>query len=235
MKIIKKINLESKVLIKKLEKLDEDINFQISEYNKFEKDRSDTIDKLNKINLEINSIETDICHVPLKIQIADIKKLYSLYDEQKKIETQLDKSEKTQIKTMLRINNLTTKRTNLLVPSEFLQDIQERVDRRYNREKKLDEDMIKDSVIYKIVSKINSEVDEVNRHNINLEIKQVADIIKDQFSLYKDLMKSNPLPIKISLRNYFDAIAPRIESVKKYGWDSNQLYSAATKVTPSYH
>jgi len=225
----KSINLDSKVLIRNLKEIDDRIDKLYSEQEKWALERNISIDKSNEINRKINSIESNIHFRPKQIKIEDVKKLYHLYNEQKKYDQKFNLVENKQFDLGIKINKLTKARINLLVPRELLLDIDNRILRTYNREKKIDEDLREDPILFKIVTQINSDIVYMNRHNIVLNRKQVAVCIDNKFNSYKEQMKSAPYPIKITKRNYFEAVAPKVEIVKKNDWQPKQLYTDAIK------
>jgi len=229
MKKSKKINLESKALIQKLKAIDERIDLLLSEQQEPGQVRIKSINKLNEITRKINAIESNIHFTPLHVKIEDIKNLNHLYDEQKKYDHKLNSIDKKLFDLSVQVNKRTKARMDLLVTPELQLDIDNRIRRMYKRDENIDEDLRKDPILFQIVSDINSDIEVMNRHNIVLNRKQVATCIKNKFIKYKQLMKGTPYPINITISKYFDAVAPKVEIVKKNDWQSKQLYTDAIK------
>lgn len=217
-------NNKPKSRSKKINELDQKVEKLIKEYNTLLYN-SNAIDKLNKINNEITNIGFHITYNKLSVTESKVEE-YNLLKKDKIKTERIVKSEKDRLEQLRReLDTIGDNRITLLVENKELEDIEKKIHYMYGIDEKFNKERSNNPIIRRVTSEIESKINDINVYKPKLNRKDIARCIGIKYSLYKELLNKELIEIKVTKKDYFEAICIHIEVVNKNSWTAIDLYN----------
>ncbi|MHA2051944.1 MAG: hypothetical protein ACW986_20230 [Promethearchaeota archaeon] len=200
----------------------------IEEQNTLSFNEKDSI-RLSQVKSEIDSIELRIGYNPGAVTKQEYESLDKLENEREKL---IEKEQARFLKSNQyeeERKKLGIEKAELLLGKKRLKEINIKFSHKEQPMQSPNINQIKDEIIKRVVSGIESEISRQQQYKIKLNGKDVAVAMMNDFVVYSSLVNQAFPGMHITKKDYFNKICPNISIVVENKWSWISLYDAATK------